>query len=47
VVAEQARGAVEAVVGVAARVTDTRIEIPFADETELLEIVEAFERARP
>jgi ParB family transcriptional regulator, chromosome partitioning protein len=47
VVAEQARGAVEAVVGVPARVTDTRIEIPFADETELLEIVEAFERARP
>jgi ParB family chromosome partitioning protein len=46
-VAEQARAAVEAVVGSPARVTDTRIEIPFAGETELLEIVEAFERARP
>jgi hypothetical protein len=28
------------------RVTDTRIEIPFSDETELEEIIEAFERAR-
>jgi ParB family transcriptional regulator, chromosome partitioning protein len=45
--AEQARAAVEAVAGSPARVTDTRIEIPFLDETALQEIVEAFERARP
>jgi ParB family chromosome partitioning protein len=45
-VAARARGAVEAVTGTAVRVTDTRIEIPFADETELEELIEAFERAR-
>jgi hypothetical protein len=45
-VAARARAAVEAVVGSAARVTDTRIEISFSDETELEEIIEAFERAR-
>ena len=45
--AERARVTVEAVVGRPARVTDTRIEISFSDETELEEIVEAFERARP
>jgi ParB family chromosome partitioning protein len=45
--AEQARAAVEAVAGAPTRVTDTRIEIPFLDETALQEIVEAFERARP
>jgi ParB family transcriptional regulator, chromosome partitioning protein len=45
--AERARVAVEAVVGRPARVTDTRIEISFSDETELEEIVEAFERAQP
>ena len=45
-VAARARGAVEAVAGSAVRVTDTRIEIPFADETELEELIEAFERAR-
>jgi ParB family transcriptional regulator, chromosome partitioning protein len=45
--AERARVAVEGVAGAAVRVTDTRIEIPFSDETELEEIVEAFGRARP
>jgi ParB family chromosome partitioning protein len=45
--AERARGTVEAVAGAPARVTDTRIEIPFSDETELEELIEAFERARP
>jgi hypothetical protein len=34
-------------VGSAVRVTDTRIEIPFSDETELEEIIETFERVRP
>jgi hypothetical protein len=37
---------VEAVAGTGVRVTETRIEIPFADETELEELIEAFERAR-
>ena len=37
----------ESIVGSAVRVTDTRIEIPFSDETELEEIIEAFERVRP
>jgi ParB family transcriptional regulator, chromosome partitioning protein len=46
IAAARARGAVEAVAGSPARVTDTRIEIPFADETELEELIEAFERAR-
>jgi ParB family transcriptional regulator, chromosome partitioning protein len=45
-VAARARTAVEAVAGSAVRVTDTRVEIPFADETELEELIEAFERAR-
>jgi ParB family chromosome partitioning protein len=45
-VAARARAAIEEVVGSAVRVTDTRIEIPFSDETELEEIIEAFERAR-
>jgi ParB family transcriptional regulator, chromosome partitioning protein len=42
--AARARSAAEAIVGGGVRVTDTRIEIPFADETELEEIVEALER---
>jgi ParB family chromosome partitioning protein len=46
-VAARARAAVEGVLGSSVRVTDTRIEIPFSDETELEEIIEAFERARP
>jgi ParB family transcriptional regulator, chromosome partitioning protein len=45
-VAARARTAVEAVAGTQVRVTDTRIEIPFADETELEELIEAFGRAR-
>jgi ParB family chromosome partitioning protein len=45
--AERARAAVETLVGAPARVTDTRIEIPFSDETELEEIIEALQRARP
>jgi ParB family chromosome partitioning protein len=45
--ANEARAAVEAVVGAPARVTDTRVEIPFMDEAGLQEIIEAFERARP
>jgi ParB family chromosome partitioning protein len=45
-VAARARAAVEGVVGSAVRVTDTRIEIPFSDERELEEIIEAFERTR-
>jgi ParB family transcriptional regulator, chromosome partitioning protein len=45
-VAARARTAVEAVAGTHVRVADTRIEIPFADETELEELIEAFERAR-
>jgi ParB family chromosome partitioning protein len=44
--AARARAAVEAVAGSAVRVTDTRIEIRFADETELEELIEAFERER-
>jgi hypothetical protein len=28
-------------------VSDTRIEIPFSDETGLQELIEAFERVRP
>ena len=45
-VAARARATIEGVVGSAVRVTDTRIEIPFSDETELEEIIEAFERTR-
>jgi ParB family chromosome partitioning protein len=45
--AEQARAVVEAVAGTPVRVTDTRVEIPFLDETGLQEIIEAFGRARP
>ena len=45
--AARARAVAEGIVGSAVRVTDTRIEIPFSDETELEEIIEAFERVRP
>ena len=44
--ASRARSAMEGIVGSAVRVTDTRIEIPFADETELEEIIESLERSR-
>jgi hypothetical protein len=33
--------------GMAARITSGRLEIPFADETELEELAEAFERLAP
>jgi ParB family transcriptional regulator, chromosome partitioning protein len=47
VLAERARTAIERITGAGARVTDTRIEIPFSDETALEEIVEALEHAGP
>jgi ParB family transcriptional regulator, chromosome partitioning protein len=47
VLAERACTAIERIAGTGARVTDTRIEIPFADETVLEEIIEALEHAGP
>ena len=44
--ASRARSAMEEIVGSGVRVTDTRIEIPFSDETQLEEIIESLERAR-
>ena len=44
--ASRARSAMEGIVGSGVRVTDTRIEIPFTDETQLEEIIESLERAR-
>jgi ParB family transcriptional regulator, chromosome partitioning protein len=44
--ASRARSAMEGIVGSAVRVTETRIEIPFSDETELEEIIESLERLR-
>jgi ParB family chromosome partitioning protein len=41
--AERAKNALEALTGAAVKVTDTRIEIPFADEVALAEIVESLE----
>jgi ParB family transcriptional regulator, chromosome partitioning protein len=41
--AARAREGIERITGRAARVTDTRIEISFADDVELAEIVEALE----
>ncbi len=43
--AERARAALRALTGAEARVSGTRIEISFADEHELQELVEALERA--
>ncbi len=43
--ADRARAALRQLTGVEARVTTARIEIAFADETELAEIVEALETA--
>jgi ParB family chromosome partitioning protein len=43
--AERAARAAQRVTGFQAKVTPTRIEIPFADEQELAELVEALERA--
>jgi ParB family chromosome partitioning protein len=42
--AERARKAAERATGFPARVASGRLEIPFADETELAELVEALER---
>ncbi len=42
--AERARKAAERATGFGARLTSSRLEIPFADETELAELVEALER---
>lgn len=41
--AERAKNALEALTGAAVKVTDTRIDIPFADEVALAEIVESLE----
>jgi ParB family chromosome partitioning protein len=43
VLAQRACDALERLTGVRARVTDTRVEIAFADEAELAELVEALE----
>jgi ParB family chromosome partitioning protein len=45
--AERARAAAERATGRPARVVAARIELPFADETELEELVEALERLTP
>jgi ParB family chromosome partitioning protein len=45
--AARARRALERLTGRPARVTPTRLELPFADEYELAELVEALERAVP
>ena len=42
--ADRARRAVEQLTGFGAKVTASRVEIPFADEHELAELVEALER---
>jgi ParB family transcriptional regulator, chromosome partitioning protein len=42
--AERARKAAERATGFPARLTSSRLEIPFTDETELAELVEALER---
>jgi ParB family chromosome partitioning protein len=47
VLAQRARDALERLTGVRARVTDTRVEIAFADEVELAELVEALEACSP
>jgi ParB family chromosome partitioning protein len=44
VLAERARKAVERATGFPARIASGRLEIPFTDETELAELVEALER---
>jgi ParB family chromosome partitioning protein len=45
--AARARTAVERLTGKPARVTSTRLEVAFADEYELAELVEALERLHP
>ena len=45
--AERARAAAERLTGRAARIRAGRLELAFADEHELAELVEALERAAP
>jgi ParB family transcriptional regulator, chromosome partitioning protein len=45
--AERAKTAADRLTGFSSRVTRGRLEIPFADETELAELVEALEAAAP
>ena len=45
--AARARRAAERLTGMPARIANGRLEIPFADETQLAELVEALERAGP
>jgi ParB family transcriptional regulator, chromosome partitioning protein len=45
--AERVRAAAERLTGMSARVSGGRLEIPFADETQLAELAEALERAAP
>jgi ParB family transcriptional regulator, chromosome partitioning protein len=47
VLASRVRAAAERLTGMPARVTAGRLEIPFANETQLAELVEALERATP
>jgi hypothetical protein len=42
--AERARDAAERATGFPARVVAGRLEVPFSDETELAELIEALER---
>jgi ParB-like chromosome segregation protein Spo0J len=44
--AERVKAAAEHATGMTARVTAGKLEIPFADETELEELAEAFERLK-
>jgi hypothetical protein len=43
----RAKDAADRITGFSTRVTRGRLEIPFADETELEELVEALEEAAP
>ena len=45
--ASRARAAAELLTGMPARIAGGRLEIPFADETQLAELVEALEGAAP
>jgi ParB family chromosome partitioning protein len=47
VLAARAREAAERLTGMPVRIAGGRLEIPFADETQLAELVEALERAAP
>ena len=43
----RAKAAADRITGFSSRVVSSRLEISFADETELEELVEALERAAP